>query len=164
MSRFTDEPGSLTPLGWREWVSFPAWGINCIKAKVDTGARTSSLHAEDIDFYEDGGVKFVRFSVFPWQKNNTGKKTVTAELVGFRNVRSSSGFQERRPVITADICVAGIDVKTEVTLTNRKLMGFRMLLGRRVLEQGFVVIAGKSYLGTKVSGVIRKQNSGGRKE
>ena len=161
MSRNSEELSRLTPLGWREWVSFPEWGIDFIKAKVDTGAKTSSLHAEDLCFLEEDGVKKVRFSVYPRQNNNGGKKTVTAELLAFRNVRSSSGCLEKRPVVLADINVAGKEFKTELTLTNRELMGFRMLLGRAALDNGFSVITGRSYLGIRAPGEIRKLNSGG---
>ncbi len=155
---------SLTPLGWREWISFPEWEIGYIKAKVDTGAKTSSLHAEDISIFEHQGVRMVTFTVYPWQNSNSDKKAVTAELIAFRNIRSSSGSMERRPVIRTGINVAGRYINTELTLTNRKLMGFRMLLGRKALDQNFLVITGKSYLGKKAPSNIRKLNSGGLQE
>ena len=159
MNNKTEILDSVTPLGWREWVSFPAWGIDFVKAKVDTGAQTSSLHAEDIEFFRQNGVEFVKFSVFPWQNNNSSRTTVTSELMAFRNIRSSSGCLEKRPVVLADIRVAGITFKTELTLTNRELMGFRMLLGRRALDKGFAVITGRSYLGIKAPKDVHKLNS-----
>ena len=155
---------SYTPLGWQEWVSFPGWDIDFIKAKVDTGARTSSLHAEDISFFKKDGSDWAEFTVYPWQKNNSDAKTITAELVAFRKVRSSSGCQEKRPVVLADISVAGITFKTEITLTNRELMGFRMLLGRKSLNKRFSVITSKSHLGIKAPEEIRKLNSGGKEK
>ena len=164
MSRLSEVLNSYTPLGWQEWVSFPEWDINFIKAKVDTGAKTSSLHAEDISIFSKDGKDWVEFTIYPWQKNNSDAKSISAELIGFRKVRSSSGSQEKRPVVMTGISVAGISFETEITLTNRELMGFRMLLGRKALDRRFAVITSRSHLGIKAPSEIRQLNSGGNRK
>jgi hypothetical protein len=151
---------NLTPVGWREWVGFPEWGLDFLKAKVDTGARTSSLHAEDIRIFKRGGVEMVSFTVHPWQKSRRDGVQIETALISRRNVRSSSGSLEKRPVVTACISVAGTIIKAELTLTNRDQMGFRMLLGREALRGKFMVAAGLSYIGGKPGKHIRWKNRG----
>ncbi len=148
----------LTPIGWREWISFPDWDVEFLKVKVDTGARTSSLHVGEIEYFEKDSVPWVRFNVYPWQKSLKDSMSVTAPVKDFRNVKSSSGCLQRRPVIMARIQLAGHTFPVELTLTNRSSMGFRMLLGRAAMRKNFIVIPGKSYLGIKPGPEIRNRN------
>ncbi len=140
---------TLPIIGWREWVGLTDFGIKAIKVKVDTGARSSSLHAFDLQIFERNGVEWVRFRIHPIQRKST--KTVEAEaaVLEFRSVRSSSGKATTRPVIVTNIELLGITWPIELTLASRDEMGFRMLLGREAFRQRFLVDAGKSYYGGK---------------
>ena len=132
-------------IGWREWVALPELVIPWVKAKVDTGARSSSLHAWDVHVDESAGE--VRFAVHPFQHDDVLTVPVRATLVGIRDVRSSNGDVERRPAIVTTATVCGEAVPIELTLTNRDEMGFRMLLGRSALKRRFLVDPGRSFLG-----------------
>jgi hypothetical protein len=134
-------------IGWREWIELPGLGIRQLKAKIDTGARSSSLHAVDVKTFERDGKKFVRFKVHPLQRSS--KKTVTceAEILEYRSVRSSTGQAQRRPVIMTTIDALGEKWEIELTLANRDEMGFRMLLGREAVRGKFLVDAAKSFYG-----------------
>jgi hypothetical protein len=133
-------------VGWREWISLPDLGISMIKAKVDTGARTSAIHAYDITNHRHRGRDFLTFKVHPIQRNQKKVVVCSAPLVDERMVRSSSGHASLRPVIETTIEVGPIAWKIELTLTNRDEMGFRMLLGRQAVRDHLLVHAGKSYL------------------
>ena len=139
----------LPIIGWREWVGLPALGIEQIKVKVDTGARSSSLHALGLREFERDGEKWVRFQVHPNQRNNDKTVEVEAKILEHRYVRSSSGKASRRPVIVTEIELLGITWSAELTLASRTNMGFRMLLGREAFRQRFLVDAGNSYYGGK---------------
>ena len=136
-------------IGWREWVRLPDLGVRKVKAKIDTGARSSSLHAFDVETFERNDKTFVRFKVHPLQRN--AKRTVDceAEVLEFRQVKSSSGHAQKRPVILTTIEVLGDRWQIEVTLANRKEMGFRMLLGREAIRGRFLVDAANSYFDGK---------------
>jgi len=136
----------LPIIGWREWVSFPALKLSLIKAKIDTGARSSALHAFDIEQFQQNGKTMLRFKVHPIQKDEHTTLTAEAELLEERQVRDSGGHTEMRPVILTEIALAQYQWPIELTLTNRSAMGFRMLLGRQALRQRFVIDAGQSYL------------------
>ncbi|GAA1839677.1 RimK/LysX family protein [Agromyces salentinus] len=151
---------SSTIAGWREWASLPAIGVEWIKVKLDTGARTSSLHAFDIDEFERDGEAWVRFGVRPWQNSDDDAVVVESRVRDRRQVRSSSGHSEERIVVLMDIVLLGREVEAEVTLSNRDEMGFRMLIGREALRNGFLVAAGESFLGGRAPRVIRRQNRG----
>lgn len=138
---------SSTFTGWREWVSLPNIAVPWIKAKVDTGARTSALHAYELSEFTRDGEPWVTFTVHPWQHNECGAVTVELPVHDRRLVRSSSGHSEERITVVMSLVLVGKTVNAEVTLTNRDEMGFRMLIGREALEQGFVVDPGVSYLG-----------------
>lgn len=141
---------SLLPvIGWREWVGLPDLGIKWIKAKVDTGARSSSLHALELEEFRRDGEEWVRFSIHPVQRKD--EKTIQAEakILEFRSVRSSSGKAATRPVIVTNVALLGSLWPVELTLANRESMGFRMLLGREAFRNRFVVDAGSSYFGGK---------------
>jgi hypothetical protein len=130
-------------VGWREWVGLPDLGIGWVKAKVDTGARSSSLHAWDVEVDEAAGE--VRFSVHPVQHDDDLAVPVRAALLAFREVRSSNGEVERRPAILTTARLGDRAVVIELTLTNRDEMGFRMLLGRTALRRRFLVDPGRSF-------------------
>jgi len=142
----TPERKPLPTVGWREWLSLPALGISAIKAKVDTGARSSALHAFDVEVFEQAGREMVRFKVHPYQRDTTATVEAVAELLDRRNVRSSEGTESMRPVILTPVELLGQQWLVEVTLTRRDNMGFRMLLGRQAVRRRFVVDAGRSFL------------------
>ncbi|MBT8479588.1 MAG: ATP-dependent zinc protease [Gemmatimonadetes bacterium] len=142
-------PNTLPVIGWREWVGLPDFGIERIKAKVDTGARSSSLHAFDLQEFERAGAKWVRFQVHPVQRSRDRTVEVEAEVLEHRSVRSSSGRASLRPVIVTDVRLMGITWPVELTLASRDEMGFRMLLGREAFRRRFLVDAGRSYCGGK---------------
>lgn len=148
---------SNTLVGWREWVCLPEIGVPWIKAKLDTGARSSSLHAFDV--VELDGDR-VRFKVHPWQRTATGQVEVECPIHDRRSVRSSSGHVDNRFVVLLDIELAGKKVTAETTLSNRDEMGFRMLIGREALRQGFIVHSGKSFLGGRAPKQVRRRNGG----
>ena len=137
-------------VGWREWLRLPDFGVKLIKVKVDTGARTSCLHAENVRFVRRGTKRYVRFTVFPKQRSERGKVDVIAPLIGQRNVRSSNGVSELRPVVSTTVDVGGTTWEIELTLTSRDVMGFRMLLGRQAVRRHAVVDPGRSYITRKV--------------
>ncbi len=132
-------------IGWREWVSLPDLGIAAVKAKLDTGARTSSLHAVDIEPFRKRKSKWVRFNVHPDQRDTSATVTCEAPLLHQRVVRSSSGNEMLRPVIETHVTLLGQRWPIEVTLASRDAMGFRMLLGRNGLPPGFVVDPHRSF-------------------
>jgi len=134
-------------IGWREWLTLPELGIRRIKAKIDTGARSSSIHAFDIKQYQKDGQEHVQFKVHPLQRNT--KVTVTCDIpvLEFRQVRSSSGHARQRPVIVTNVKALGESWPIEITLANRDQMGFRMLLGREAIRGRFLVDANRSYYG-----------------
>ncbi len=133
-------------LGWREWVGLPGHGLEWVKAKVDTGARTSSLHAAGLHTFEVENREWVRFSIYPWQRSTTDAIQVEARVLDRRQVRSSSGITERRPVVLLPVRMGNKIYDVEFTLTRRDEMGFRMLLGRQALRGRFLVDTGRSYL------------------
>lgn len=137
----------LPVIGWREWVGLPELGIANIKAKVDTGARSSSLHAYDLRTLVRDGERWVRFRVHPVQRETHTVVEAEAKVVDVRSVRSSSGKSTLRPVIITNITLLGQTWPVELTLANRDEMGFRMLLGREAFRNRFLVHAGRSYFG-----------------
>ncbi len=142
----------LPVIGWREWVSFPQLGLGPIKAKIDTGARSSSLHAFDMATFQQEDKTFIRFQVHPIQRSREGTIEVEAEVLEYRRVRSSSGQAVLRPVIVTMLEVLGRSWPIELTLANRDQMGFRLLLGREAFRRRLLVDAGRSYYGGKLKG------------
>ncbi len=141
-------PGSATErIGWREWVALPDLGVSRIKAKIDTGARTSALHAFDVEVVRRKGIDVVRFKVHPFQRDYRSTVVAQSPLIDEREVKSSSGHGTLRPVIRTRIRLGDRVWSIELTLTNRDAMGFRMLLGRSALRKRFLVDPGASFLG-----------------
>ena len=153
-----DEP--LLQIGWREWLALPDLGVENIKAKIDTGARSSSLHAFAIEPFRRDGADWVRFSVHPWQRSAEDAVDVECPVHDRRTIRSSTGHTQERFVILTELELLGTTVTTEVTLTRRDEMGFRMLVGREALRQGFLVDSGRSYLGGRPPRKVRPKNRG----
>jgi hypothetical protein len=139
-------PTALPYIGWREWLALPDLDVPLIKAKVDTGARSSSLHAFDISEFRRGKNTWLRFTIAPQQRSLASGIVTEAPLVEYRSVRSSSGHQSYRPVIRTTIILGDLKWTTEITLSSRDEMGFRMLLGRQAIANRFLVDSGKSFL------------------
>ncbi|MFV0252656.1 MAG: ATP-dependent zinc protease [Beutenbergiaceae bacterium] len=149
-----------TLAGWREWVCLPELEVAWIKAKLDTGARSSAIHASQISEFDDGGVPSVRFVVHPWQGSEADPVTVRVPVLDRRVVRSSNGQAEERLVVPMTLRLLQQDLVTEVTLSNRDQMGFRLLIGREALRGRIVVDSGRSYIGGRPPRDMRRRNRG----
>jgi len=136
----------LVTVGWREWVSLPELGLPHIKAKVDTGARTSCLHAFSVEPFVNKGAPCVRFGIHPHQENTEIEIYCEAEVTDQRHVTDSGGHKEERYVIATQLVLGDLRKPIEVTLTNRDTMRFRMLLGRTAMEGCMMVNPSGSYL------------------
>lgn len=147
----------LVVAGWREWAGLPDLGVPWIKVKLDTGARSSALHAFDLE--ELPGER-VRFSLHPWQDTDADASTIECDVHDRRIVRSSTGHTQERIVVRTRIALAGQVVESEVTLSNRDQMGFRMLVGREALRQGFLVDPAQSFMAGRAPKEIRRRNRG----
>lgn len=144
-----EHENGLPVIGWREWVGLPDLGIPAVKVKVDTGARSSSLHAMNVVEFDKEDEKWVRFAVQPVQRDDDVVVETEARVLEYRTVRSSSGRAERRPVIQTKIKLLDMVWPVELTLSNRRKMGFRMLLGREAFRKRFLIDAGASFFGGK---------------
>jgi len=138
-------------VGWREWVALPELGVESIKAKVDTGARSSALHAFGMQRFTRGGESWIRFRVHPMQRSTRGEVISEARVIDERRVKSSSGAVTLRPVVETPLLWFGETRMIELSLTRRDAMGFRLLLGREALRGRCLVDPGRSYLGGKVT-------------
>ena len=137
-------------VGWREWVSLPDLNLNHIKAKIDTGARTSTLHAFSVKGYTKKSVHRVRFFIHPFQNRKDIVKECDARVVDKRMVSDSGGHKEKRYVILTTLLLGNEAWEIEMTLTNRDTMKFRMLLGRTAMGGKIIVDPGRSFaLGKK---------------
>jgi hypothetical protein len=141
----------LTPkeplkIGWREWVGLPDLRVDAIKAKIDTGARTSALHAYRIEPVRRGGALWIRFELHPMQRSERMKVTCEARAIDERTVRNSGGGVERRYIIVTLLQLGDQSWPIELALANRDQMGFRMLLGRTALQGRALIEPGRSYL------------------
>jgi hypothetical protein len=140
------ETTPLTLLGWREWVALPELGITHIKAKIDTGARTSALHACAIEPYYKGAERWVMFVIHPKQRRNDVCVECHARVKDRRLVSDSGGHKQHRYVIETPLLIGDSSIITEMTLTNRDSMLFRMLIGRMALNGRFMIDSQASYL------------------
>jgi hypothetical protein len=140
----------LRRIGWREWVSFPELGITHIKAKVDTGARTSALHAFSLEPFKEGNQEKIRFAIHPLQNNVTEVVTCVADVIDKRFVTDSGGHREERYVIKTPIVLANRSWPIEITLTERDSMLFRMLLGRSAIRKRYLVNPARSFIRNKI--------------
>lgn len=136
----------LTTVGWREWVSLPELGLPAIKAKIDTGARTSALHAFSLERYRHDGRDMVRFHMHPIQLRTKTVVVCEALLKDERKVTDSGGHTERRYVIETPLHIGEASWPIELTLTNRDNMRFRMLIGRQAMNNNLLVDPASSYL------------------
>jgi hypothetical protein len=136
----------LLRVGWREWVRLADLGVAAIKAKIDTGARTSALHAFSIEPFRRAGELWVRFEVQPMQRNATLRIGCEAPAIDERAVRNSGGQVERRYIIETHLALGDRSWPIELALANRDQMGFLMLLGRTALEGRALIEPGRSFL------------------
>lgn len=139
----------LPIIGWREWVSLPELGIGKIKAKIDTGARTSALHAFSLKPFKQNGKNQITFELHPLQHNTQDVIVCTADVIDRREVTDSGGHTEERYVIVTPLTIAGQTWPIEITLTERENMLFRMLLGRSALRRHFIVNPARSFVTTR---------------
>ncbi|OUX07921.1 MAG: hypothetical protein CBE00_03335 [Planctomycetaceae bacterium TMED240] len=153
----TDSP--LMIIGWREWLSLPDLGVPRIKAKIDTGARSSSLHAYDIEQFQQEGCSLVRFKVHPIQRREQMEVCCVAEVHDIRSVRSSSGEATDRIVIQTTASWLGQEWTIDLTLADRSQMGFRMLVGREAMRGRMLVDPGRSYFGGRPKRKKKPDNS-----
>jgi hypothetical protein len=133
-------------VGWREWLSLPELGIDRIKAKIDTGARTSCLHAINIEEYEVGGEKWVKFQAQPMQDDAQTLITCKGKVKERKYVTSSSGQKELRYFVETTLHAGKCSWPIEISLTSRSTMKFKMLLGRTAMENRIVVDTALSHL------------------
>ncbi len=127
---------SRSVIGWSESVDFIDWGIRRLNAKVDTGARTSALHVENLEYLADGRV---RFDVVLSRKNANRRKSVTARVSRWSKVRSSSGHYTERCFVKTQVRIGPIEKRIEISLISRETMIYRMLIGREALDRDFLV-------------------------
>lgn len=154
--RLRDEDKEI--IGWREWLALPALGIPAIKAKVDTGARTSALHAFELEPFDEHGVSKVRFGIHPLQRRDDPALYCVADVVDQRIVSDSGGHREERFVIRTPLAIGQTTWNIELTLTNRDTMLFRMLLGRTAMRNRLIVDPSLSYvMGRKLRRAYRRK-------
>lgn len=148
----------LVTVGWREWVSLPDLGLDCVKAKIDTGARTSSLHAFEVSDFEEDGVHKVKFKMHPQQLDDTNVVVCVADIVDERVVSDSGGHREKRWIIRSPVHIGACRWNVEINLTSRDDMRFRMLIGRTALAGRALVDPARSYMvGKKPKKKVRKR-------
>jgi hypothetical protein len=144
--RVSFSPSTKPRLGWREWASLPDLKVKAIKVKVDTGARTSALHATQITYHSVRHKTYVRFKIHPLQDTQVPEIDAAGLLLEERQVVSSHGHSTFRPTILTRIQIGTWVWPIELTLVNRDIMGFRMLVGRQALKKKFLIDPGASFL------------------
>lgn len=132
-------------VGWREWVSLPEIGLFWVKAKIDTGARTSALHASSLEEFQRDQQRWVRFIMHPLQNCQSPELVCEAIVKDVRDITDSGGHSEKRYVIETPLCLGSETWPIEITLTNRETMKFRMLLGRTAMGGRLIVDPESSY-------------------
>lgn len=142
-------------VGWREWIALPELGGIDIKAKLDTGARTSALHAFDIVELKIGGEDWVQFAVHPFQRDDVHATLCLARLVDRRWVTNSGGKREQRRVIRTTLAIGELQWPIELTLANRDQMGFRLLIGRTAMHHRLIVDPARSYCASRRRRTLR---------
>ena len=138
-------------IGWKEWFSLDCIALPAIKGKIDTGAKTSALHAFNIETFYIEDVEYVRFDIHPLQKNKRFVRSCISRVIDRRMVSDSSGKKEKRIVIKSDLKIGDKKIRVELTLTNRDNMSFRMLLGREAIMQAKMIVdISKSFVQGKL--------------
>ncbi len=127
-------------IGWKEWFGLDCLSLPAIKGKIDTGAKTSSLHAFNIESFYIEDVEYVKFEIHPLQKNKKLSRTCIARVIDHRMVSDSSGKKEKRYVVKSDLRIGEEKIRIEITLANRDTMAFRMLLGREAVKQAKMLV------------------------
>ncbi len=127
-------------IGWKEWFGLDCISLPAIKGKIDTGAKTSSLHAFNIESFYIEDVEYVKFDIHPLQKNKNLVRTCVARVIDQRMVSDSGGKKEKRFVIKSDLRIGENKIRVELTLANRDTMAFRMLLGREAIKQARMLV------------------------
>jgi hypothetical protein len=143
----------LMQVGWKEWGSLLELNTPFIKVKIDTGAKTSALHAYDVEVFDQDGIEYVRFTIHPIQNNDVIVRKCSARIMDIRKIKSSSGHSEDRIVIRSPITIGGRTWDIDITLTNRDIMNHRMLLGREAMQE-LLVYPQKTYCQGKVPKAI----------
>ncbi|MGD8992062.1 MAG: RimK/LysX family protein [Desulfobacterales bacterium] len=133
-------------IGWKEWIALPELGIPAVKAKIDTGARTSALHIFNLQEFNTDGQRILRFGIHPLQRRKDIEYFCEAPVLEQRRVKDSGGHFEKRYVIQTTAKLGAVSWPIDITLTNRDPMLFRMLLGRKAVENRFLIHPGRSYL------------------
>lgn len=133
-------------VGWREWAQLPELGISHIKVKIDTGAKTSSLHAFQLSTVKHSGQDYVKFDIHPIQDNDAMVYTCISPIVDYRWITSSSGHRQRRFIIETHLKIGEYSTLVQLSLANRDEMGFRMLIGRAALKKEILVDPAHSFL------------------
>lgn len=138
-------------IGWEEWCVFPELDLPAVKVKIDTGAKTSALHADHLEVFQKDGVEHIRFTVHPIRRNRKIIRVCEAPIIDHRDVTSSNGKREKRYVIRTTFKFGEHEFEADLTLTTRYGMAFRMLLGKEALKAGkFLVDPAKGYIFGKV--------------
>jgi hypothetical protein len=156
----TINESTLLIIGWREWIALPDLGIVRIKAKIDTGARSSSLHTYSIEPFQSDGRPYVRFKVHPIQRHDEFSVTCEAPVHDVRRVKSSSGEVSERFVIQTQLRWMGESWLADLTLFDRSEMGFRMLIGREAIRSRMLVDSGRSFFGGRPIWKKRRRRRG----
>ena len=143
MKKKSTQPNAI--IGWKEWIGLPDLGIPAVKAKIDTGARTSALHIFNLEEFAANDQRMVRFGIHPLQRRKDIVRFCEAPVLEKRRVKDSGGHIEKRYVIRTTAVMGAESWPIDITLTNRDLMLFRMLLGRKAVENRFLINPGRSY-------------------
>lgn len=146
MASMSKDGDTASTIGWREWLSLPKLRVPGIKAKIDTGARSSALHTHDYEIFEKNGREYVRFHLHPLRRIDEILLTCEAPVSDYREVKDSGGHAERRPFVRTRARLGNVEWDVDLSLTNREGMKFRMLLGREALAERFLVNPSSSYL------------------